>query len=187
MMREGSDARGWNNSDRELFERILVLPHRLMQHHSVHGLSQLVLHDMSGPRSFGFERSVFLADNPDFDHLQGIAGYCKDEHEKYERDPWEDPVDFLKCVSGSRYHGDIRSVLKSSLQRESKNFEKREEIEQLAHEIGMKKPEYLSWTMKHGNHGLLIYELEEGKLLTETRERMLHGATGLLSMCCMAL
>ena len=60
---------------------------------------------------------VELIDNPDFDHLKGVASFTKEECPLHQEDIWQNPESFAHDMSAAPYHHDIKKVLKTSLKR----------------------------------------------------------------------
>ena len=165
----------------QIVERISHLPHRILQHHHIHGLAQLILHELGHAGCFGLKRAVYLIDNPDFDHLVGAAGFCHKECEFHKADLWKTPNSFAKDMKFAHFHNDMRQLALPSLKRKDINLHDADEVKVLGRWTGMDDPQSISWNMKHDNHGILIFE-KDGDL-TPWKQGLLRNAVALLSLC----
>ena len=62
-------------------------------------------------------------------------------------------------MRNSSFNKKVRELAFCSLKKDGASQE--EIVKTLAHELGMKNPAVHSWDMKHDNHGIFVYELEE--------------------------
>lgn len=155
------------------------LPNRILQNYDVEGLSEIVLHDMSHDSCFNLKKAVYLIDNPDFDHLVGAAGFCSSECKHHKKDLWESPSTFKEDMKCASFHNNVKKFFRDSLKRKDINLEDDRDVELLAKEMGIEVPKIISWNMKHGNHGILIFE----KNLQDSKEDLLNHSVGLLGLC----
>jgi len=165
----------------QVVERISYLPHKILQNHHIHGLSQLILHELGHSNCFGLKRAVYLVDNPDFDHLIGAAGFCHKECEFHQPDLWKAPTSFAKDMKFAYFHNDMKKLVLPSLKRKDINLHDANEIKVLGQWTGMENPQSISWNMKHGNHGILIFEKDSD--LSPWKQELLRNAVALLSLC----
>ncbi|KKP24775.1 MAG: hypothetical protein SZ59_C0001G0093 [candidate division TM6 bacterium GW2011_GWF2_28_16] len=175
-------------TDTQLASQLSGLLHKVLNFHEVDGLSQMVLHELGHENSFSFNRATYLIDNPDFNHLLGVAGYSCDECHFHKQDLWQDPYSFLKDMDSAQYHNKVKTFLNDGLKKTDLNLESSKEIHELGNILGLEKPEFLFWKMKHGNNGLLLFEskLNNQDLEPESfnwRRAFLHNITALLSFC----
>ncbi|MBT4595275.1 hypothetical protein HOD08_05355 [bacterium] len=168
--------------DHALIGRLLGLPHRVLKHHHLDGLAQVVLHDLAHKNSFNLSKATYFVDNPDFDHVAGVAGFHRDESPDVD-DVWEDPETFVKTMEKSDYHTNVKKVLKNSLKKRDVDLSDHDEVHQLGRDLGMKNPQALSWEMKHGNHGVLVFETDDDKEMSSWQTGLLHSFVALLGMC----
>ncbi len=177
---------GSSVNNQELATNLSGLLHKVLNFHDVDGLPQMVLHELGHENSFNFSRATYLIDNPDFNHLLGVAGYAHDECHFHKNDLWQDPQSFLKDMDGAHYHNQVRDFLKESLRRNEIDLDSSKEIHELGHCLGLEKPEFFSWNMKHGNHGLLLFDRKEVIEDPDTlnwRVSFLRNIAALLSFC----
>ncbi len=169
------------SDDRTLVHRLTSLPRKILHHHEVEGLAELILHELGHESAFGLKRATYLVDNPDFDHLVGVAGFCKNECKFHQKDLWQDPHAFRKDMMQAPFRSLIKKLLKTSLHRREIDLEKSSDILELGKMMGMEKPHYLSWNLRHGNHGLFIFEKE--KEIDEWQNNLLTNVASLLGLC----
>ena len=74
-----------------LIKNLSKLPHRILQNYHLAALSEIILHELGHKDCFDFKRAVYLVDNPDFDHLVGVAGFCNGECKHHKSDLWDCP------------------------------------------------------------------------------------------------
>ena len=170
-----------NNRERCLVDLVTGLPRKILQHHSVDGLSQMVLHELGHEGGFGFTKATYLIDNPDFDHLCGVAGYCKDECKYHQDDMWAHPEAFVSDMEEASFHNQVRALLNNSFKRKDINLNDADDVRELGRQMGIAEPSFFSWDMKHGNHGLFMYEKDDNICLW--RHGLLQNISAMLSMC----
>ena len=165
----------------QLVSRLLDLPHKILSNDDVEGLPQLVLYELAHNDTFGFTKASYLIDNPEFDCLKGVAGYDAEDHfENVSSDPWTDPRAFLEQVKDVKFHQTVSSFMHTSLSREC-DEPNVDAINQLGAKLGMKNSSFVTWRMRHGNHGILLFE--EGAMPHERRRELLQHFVALLSLC----
>ncbi len=169
-------------SNKPIIESLCKLPHHIIKNQHQDGLAQLVLHDLAHKNAFGFKRATFLIDNPDFDHLVGAAGFCDKECHLHDEDIWNTPPKFFKDMENGHYHNDIRKICEPSLRRQNVDLSDARNVKRLATCSGIENPSFLTWEMKHGNHGILLFDTGE-KPLEVSQCSLLEQAAALLSMC----
>lgn len=173
-----------NNSqkaDNFLVQNLLGLPEKILKYYYLDDLSQMVLHHISADSCFNLDKSAYFIDNPDFDHLQGIAGFSKEESSLNPVDLWSDPNKIKNKIRNGSFINKIRKYFDSSFARKKIKFNDSVEITDLGKKIGLNNPEFCGWEMKHGNFGLLIFE--SGSPLPESRKKILKDVAPLLSFC----
>ena len=167
----------------QLVSRLLDLPHKILSHDDIEGLQQLVLYELAHDESFGFKKASYLIDNPEFDCLKGVAGYDRDEHAKdLNSNPWDNPRAFLDEAKTAKFHQNVSSFMHTSLCRQGDAAGPNNDvIQQLGSKLGMQNSSFITWRMRHGNHGILLFEA--GALPHERRRDLLQHFVALLSMC----
>lgn len=171
----------FDSKEHGLVERLTRLPHKILAHHDIEGLSELVLHELGHDSCFGLKRAMYLVDNPDFDHLVGVAGFCKSECELHKSDLWEDPQTFHKDMESARFHNDLKKLAKKSLKKQEIDLHDSHDIKDLGQSMGMEDPAFFSWNVRHGNHGLLIFEKD--KEISPWHHGLLANIVSLLGLC----
>jgi hypothetical protein len=164
-----------------LADHLSRLPHRILQHHHLETLPQMILHELGHDKGFGFKRAVYLVDNPDFDHLVGAAGFCKDECKHHQKDLWINPSTFCHDMKQASFHHEARQLALCSLARKDVNIQDAPGVKEIGEKLGMQHCEVFSWNMKHGNHGILI--CDPGRELEPWRRALLSNFVALLSLC----
>jgi hypothetical protein len=170
-----------NEHDRGLIDVVTGLPHKILRYHTLDGLAQMVLHDLGHEDGFGFNRATYLIDNPDFDHLVGVAGFDRTECSLHKKNIWEHPECFCSDMQAADFHNTVRQKVNASFARQDIDLNDAEDVKALGFELGIKDPYYFSWNMKHGNHGLFIFEKNDAICLW--RQGLLKNISALLSMC----
>ncbi len=164
-----------------LVEKITHLPHKILKYHEVDALHQIVLHDLCHSTGFGLKRAIYMVDNPDFDYLKGVAGFCNKECCLHKHNVWQEPDTFKKDMKEASFHNDARRYLRMSLKRKDIDITNSSEVKDLGRDMGLEHPQFIAWGMKYGNHGLLMFEKE--KDLCIWRQGLLFNAVALLSLC----
>ncbi len=165
------------NIRQELAENLIDLPNKIIQNYELTHLTQLVLHSLGHNDCFSLDRAAYFVDNPDFDQLLGAAGYLKEEC-CYSQvgDLWKDPYNYSQHMKNATFHKKIQEILKTSIKRQNIDFNNSKDLKSLANELEMTNPKFISWNLKYGNHGVLIYEASSG-------EELLSKAVSLLAFC----
>lgn len=165
-----------------MIHQITHLPHKILQFHDIDGLSQMILHELAHENTFNLKKATYLVDNPDFDHLIGVAGFCCDECRYHKNDLWKTPHSFVDDMKSATFHNDVKNFLKNSLRRKDINLNDSDDVKELGHYLGMVEPGYFSWNMKHGNHGILIFD-KGTNVFDDWEKKLLTNAAALLSLC----
>ena len=169
-------------NERSLIDKLSKLPHKILRYYHLPTLPQMMLHELGHDDCFGFSKAIYLIDNPDFDHLVGIAGFHKKECLQHKNDIWESPEIFEKILHDSPFYNEVKKVIRQSLRRDKEIDPKNtNDLFKLGKCVGMTNPEFFSWDMKHGNHGILIYETD--KNLCDWQRGLLNNMAALLSLC----
>lgn len=166
----------------QLVSRLLDLPHKILSHDDLEGLQQLILYELAHDDSFGFNKASYLIDNPEFNCLKGVAGYAKDECGTVAMpDRWENPRDFIQNISQAKFHQQVSSFLNPSLCKAHGKDPEADAVKSLSDSLGMKNSSFVTWRMRHGNHGVLLFE--EGALPHKHNSALLQHFVALLSLC----
>jgi len=161
---------------------LISLPQKILKNHEVPGLEQILLHELAHDNNFGLKKAGYLIDNPEFDCLKGVAGYCSDECNLHKKDVWEEPNTFMSDMQNAKFHNSMNAFLhNASLGKKDVHIHDENDLHELGVRLGMHNPSFFTWNMKHGNHGILIFEDgEHGKL---RRRDWLRNIVALLSLC----
>lgn len=119
-------------------------------------ITELVMHELCNEYCFNLEKAAYLIDNPDFDCLKGIAGFARSEAYSAGQNIWDDPKKFTQHVQAASFNNKVRSYYRNSFTKQGES----EEVvaKYIAKDLGLEEYGYLSWHMKHDNHGLFIYQ-----------------------------
>lgn len=166
----------------QLVSRLLDLPHKILSHDDLEGLQQLILYELAHDDSFGFNKASYLIDNPEFNCLKGVAGYDKTECVAATApDRWDNPRGFIQDISQAKFHQKVSSFLNHSLCGAHDKNPEADAVKALSDSLGMKNSSFVTWRMRHGNHGVLLFE--EGALPHKHRPELLQHFVALLSLC----
>lgn len=167
--------------DAELATHLFGLSHKILSHHDVDGLAPMVLHELGHANGFGFNKAGYLIDNPDFNCLKGVAGYCGDECHHHKADIWSSPHTFVDDMSNAEFHSQVAAFNHHSPARMHSHEVDQAAMEEIGRMLGMCNPSCLTWKMKHGNNGIFLFE-GDGQQLAR-RKDLLRNVVGLLSLC----
>lgn len=142
----------------KVLENLCKIPKRILSLHGQKNMIEFVLHDLCHEYCFNLKKAAFFIDNPDFNCLKGIAGFSRDESDKLvECDPvWEYPEQFSSCMKGLTFNNKVRDIYQCSVQKKHINHEII--VRDIAQQLDVADPLFLSWPVKHGNHGLFVFE-----------------------------
>lgn len=155
------------------------LPGKIISLHGRDNITEFVLHDLASKLCFNLAKATYLVDNPDFDHLKGVAGYIHSQAFEHGDTIWENPDTFSRHMEKAPFNKSVRAISKQSPKRGCLQAE--EIVESVAKELDMDNPKFFCWNMKHNNHGLLVYEHMNGHSNWDD-EDLLNGLH-LLSLC----
>lgn len=169
-------------NDYILASNVSGLLHKVLNHYYIDGLAAILLHELGHDNAFKLNKATYLVDNPDFNHLLGIAGYDHEECHMHKDDLWLTPQSFLTDMKDAEYHNSVRSYLNNSLTRKDINLNDSRELEELGKNFGLSNPQFFSWNMKHGNRGFLLFEPKEPQN-SSWKIGLLRNVVALLSFC----
>ena len=135
------------------------LPKKMLQLHGKDNVVEFVLHELSKEDCFNLDKVAYVIDNPDFNCVKGIAGYCFNEKYDSNKDVWADPEPFSRYMSQAPFNIKVRSYEQESFIKKGKTDQ--DLINEVSQTLGFSHPVFYSWTMKHDNHGILMYEKRE--------------------------
>lgn len=163
----------------EKVNSLIWLPRKMITLHGNENVSEFVLHELCHEKCFNLKKAAYFIDNPDFDCLKGVAGVSLEERPLVD-DIWQKPEEFSTYMRQSPFNQKVRSLSRPSAKKVSIEADKELAID-VAHELGITNIGYCSWTGKHDNHGILVFE--KGAPQEEVdRDELLSGVS-LLSFC----
>lgn len=169
-----------HDNDQTLLQNLVSLPQRILQLHDVEELSPLVLHELGHDSHFGLNKAVYLVDNPDFDSLKGVAGFCREECSLHKPDVWLDPQAFAKDMENAQFHQAMRQFRDCSIVRGHDHCTQ-DGLMALGQRLGLKSPSCCTWSTRHGNQGILLFE--GNNTMEEQQKGLLSQIIALLSFC----
>lgn len=167
------------NKNYELVKRLSRIPGKIVSLHGRDNITEFVLHDLSGISCFNFSKAGYFVDNPDFDHLKGMAGYNSTQAFEHAHAIWDHADHFTRHMQGAPFNKQVRDVTRASPKKGC--YQIQGIVDDVAQELGMNKAQFFCWDMKHNNHGLFVYELEDGNGHWEPEDLM--SGLHLLSLC----
>ncbi len=170
---------GLESHEGQMITRLLDLPHKILSHHDTDGIEQLILYELAQEQSFGFDKASYLIDNPDFDCLKGVAGYDRSQCRLSVTNPWENPRASVLDLKNAQFNQQVLTLSQNSLCSRTPAVDS-DSIKELSGALGMRNPSFVTWKMKHGNHGILLFE--EGDK-PHARRDLLQHFVALLGLC----
>lgn len=143
-------------NDKKLLTRLSDFSKHMTQHHHLENLSEFIVHDVCSPDLFCVSKAAYLVNNPDFTCLKGIAGYHTPQAFT-SGDHWINQKAFTSHMKNSAFNQKVRAVQDRSLVLDGQGLENKK-IYGLAEQLGIHDPMYHTWTMKHDNQGVFIFE-----------------------------
>jgi hypothetical protein len=149
--------------DHEHYQRLLSTVGSLFKNiqasdHHDH-VADFVMHQLCNESGFNLNRAAYLVDNPDFDCVQGVTGYCKDEMGKKSFDIWKNKPAFEQHVCASRFNQDVKNFKHTSVLRSGQPHA--DAVHAIADTLHIDNPAYYTWDMKHDNHGIFVYQKQD--------------------------
>lgn len=141
---------------RKIMHSLSCLPRKVLQLHGRDNVTEFILHELGNQDCFNLERAAYVVDNPDFNCLKGIAGYCRPEAYTSEKTIWDEPDSFSEYMKNASYNKKVRCFCESSHLKQGETDT--QIVEKIAPILGFKNPSFYAWKMKYDNHGILLYE-----------------------------
>jgi hypothetical protein len=177
-----ADTGGTLDAGDKVAHSILQLPHHILRYHDVDELPQLVLHDLGHESNFGLNKAAYLVDNPEFNCVKGVAGFNRDECSFHRENVWEAPHEFGGDMRDAVFHNNMKNFVQDmSVRRRDLDVHNPDDLAVLGTTLGLKNPSFFTWNMRHGNHGILLFE--EGREWCARHRDLLSYAAALLSLC----
>ncbi len=155
------------------------LPQQILSLHEIDNATEYVLHSLCDEECLNLQKAAYFVDNPDFNCLQGIAGFDKQEEIYTCEKVLDDAGHFKDHMGRCAYNQKVRTISVQSSRRKGESDEQL--IARLADLLEMDNPSCHSWNIKHDNFGLLIFE-RNGSVDHKLQEEFLHGLS-ILGFC----
>ena len=162
-----------------LLNNLSHLPKKIVSLDGIENTPEFVLHELCHERCFNLSKAAFFVDNPDFDHVKGVAGFDAAAPFAGSDSIWSDPQAFSSHMQQVPFNKQVRSFSTTSIKKNGSLTA--ESVERIARELGIKNPASHAWEMKYDNHGFLIYEYNGSSL--QGMEEHLNNRLYLLSFC----
>ena len=160
-----------------LLSYIAHVPQKMLMLYDHDIIAELVLYDLSRKHCFNFGKAAYFVDNPDFNCLKGIAGVETGSFCEHITDVWDEAEKCAHFLHKCPFNNKVRTILKTSLHN---NASERDLcLKNLGVELGFSHPSSCTWPLKHGNHGILIFERDGAD---ECDQHLLTGLS-LLGFC----
>ncbi len=170
----------------KLFKSLSSLPEKILEAHHHEKLTELVLYELSHPDCFNFSKAAYFINNPDFNHLHGIAGFHKADHNlSSTQNIWQEPEALHNAMDASAFHKKVREIKKDCIGKECIEFEGEKNnnaITCLGEELHFVNPSHFSWKTKHNNQAILLFEHENSSEKEAYSEELLRTVS-LLGFC----
>lgn len=163
--------------------RFTLIPRRMvaLYNTNTHNISEFLLHEFCHEDVFNIKKAAFFIDNPDFDMVQGIAGFSQPESYKNTSAPhWDQPRDFSEHMKKATFNNKVKSFCRcKSIKRNQDSYGTF--LQEHAQDLNFVNPRICTWDLKHYNQGILMFELdhEPDESFQDHFENMLY----MLSFC----
>jgi len=166
--------------DRQGFlKQLSHIPHKILHHQEQDNLQQTVLHDLCD--SFGIRKAGYFIDNPDFNCMKGVGGYCREDFKAHKTNVWQDPLAFQQYLKDAQFNQTLTRFMHDSFSKEGKEGFDESELRVLGEQLGLCNPACMHWKMRHGNHGILLYEDDDDR--EDEQKELFKNFAALLSLC----
>lgn len=149
------------NRNTEVLQALTALPEKILRLHGTENVSEFILYELCHENCFNMPRAAFFVDNPDFNCLKGVAGFNKIEHPE-SLSLWDEPDTFSNIMQNSSFNKKVRSINQCSLSNDDPSKEGL--LSDIAHQLDVRDLGYHRFALKHGNHGLIVYDKHEVSL-----------------------
>lgn len=164
---------------KKVLDCLSCLPKNIIQHHSRENISEFVLHGLCGQDCFNLKKAAYFVDNPDFNCIKGVTGFCKSEVNLDWKEIWDDPESFSLLAKSSPFNQKVRAFSATSTKKSKDPVE--QFLSKISKDIGFTNPDYCSWNTKHSNHGILVFE--KGDSTNELFDEHFVNSLHLLGFC----
>jgi len=165
-----------------LIQKVSELPSKILKHHETQNLPQVLLTYLGHQDCFDLERAAYIVDNPDFDHMVGIAGFAQKDFEMKEvEELWGNPIALHDTFMNLNFNKRVKNYLQDSLNRRGLSVDNSKSLLRIGKELGLSNSQSLCWNLKHGNHGLFLFEPK--KEMSTKEQHLLKTAAMMLGFC----
>lgn len=141
-----------------LLKTISSIPRKIVTLSGSENVSEFVLHELCNKNCFNLKKAAYFIDNPDFNCLKGVAGFCSLELDGTQIN-WSSPEQFSNSMKNSQFNTTVRSVLKDSYHK--REGMRKPVLDDIVQGLGFSEHAVCTWPLKHDNSGLLVYEKSE--------------------------
>ena len=138
-----------------------ALPEKILALHGTENLSEFVLYELCHQNCFDIPKAAFFSGNPDVNCFKGVAGYNRAEHQQ-QASLWDDPDHFTDFMKENSFNKKVRSVNQCAVQGGCKKAH--DYLDDIAHQLDVRELGYHRFPVKHGNHGVLVYDKQDTHL-----------------------
>lgn len=146
------------NKNSETLRSLSSLPEKILRLHGAENVSEFVLYELCHPNCFNLPKAAFFIDNPDFNCFKGIAGFNKQEHPEHKT-LWEEPERFTEFMKNNSFNQKVRNINHCSANKSAESH-----LTDIAHQLDVRDLGYHKFSLKHGNHGFLLYDKHDADL-----------------------
>ncbi len=140
---------------RKLLNCLSTLPRKILLLYGQENVTEFVLHELCQEYCFDLKKAAYFIDNPDFNCLKGVAGFCREEA-YIDGDIWQNPKAFSVHMKLAPFNKKVRLVAQESFKKKGESEEM--VVTTIAYNLGIKEPQLHVWDIKNDNHGYFIYE-----------------------------
>jgi hypothetical protein len=168
--RRGNDA---------IIHALSTMPRKIATMRDRHNIAEFVIHELCCENCFNITRAAYFVDNPDFDCVRGITGFCHEE--SFGRSAWDNPDEFTLHMSRAPFNQKVRAMQGRSCNKQQPSVTL---FDAFAHDLGMRSYAICDVHTLHDNYGYFIYEQRPSTDTADTCEQecLLNGVS-LLSFC----
>lgn len=161
-----------------VLNKLSSLPKKMLSLHGHEYVTHFVMHELCNEPLLNIERAAYFVDNPDFNCLQGVAGFCKKEAYNGSCDIWRDQESFVDVLKASTFNNNVKDFKKESMKKKGNSDDT--VVHEIANTFNIHNPGYYSWDMKHDNHGLFVFQKND---VPEKALEYLSDTVCLLGFC----
>ena len=162
-----------------LLKQMILLPQQMVKIHGTYNTHDFLLHKLCQKDCFNLSKAAYFLDNPDFDVCKGIAGFHQDQSYK-NSNHWDEADAFEKHMNICSFNRSVKDISLPSLKRNNKNIP--DMVKDISDDLHIEQPLYLSWPVKHGNSGILLFESND-LLGHQHIQEHLEAGVHFLSLC----